>query len=251
MSTIDFNCDLGERLGVHNIDTDEALLAFVSSCNIACGFHGGDPLVILLTIKEAMRQGVRMGAHPSYPDLQGFGRRSMQFSSQEMVAFVLYQVAALKGMVQAYGGELAHVKPHGALYNDAACDEKIAASIYEAVTSIDHKLRIFGLPNSAHEYVSNKMGLQFVPEGFADRRYDHGGQLVSRDIAGSVLSDPKEVIDQVLRLIRREPIITSSHTQIQLEVETICFHGDHSNSLEILSRVIMAVSAEGYNIGVA
>ena len=212
MSTIDLNCDLGEGFGNYIAGPDVSLLKHISSCSIACGYHAGDPLIIQSTIKEALKRNISIGAHPSYPDRQGFGRRSMRLNAKEHFAFVLYQVSAIKGMVESQGGQLKHVKPHGALYNDAALDENITRNIYEAISSIDEGLCVYGLSNTAHEHVANELGISFISEAFADRKYHSDGTL-------------------------HQEVVSVEGQKVNIPAKTICFHGDHPQTLPILKEV--------------
>ena len=237
MSTIDLNCDLGEGFGNYTAGPDASILKYISSCSIACGYHAGDPLIIHSTIQEALKRDISIGAHPSYPDRQGFGRRSMRLNPKEHFAFVLYQVSAIKGMVESQGGQLNHVKPHGALYNDAALDEQITQNIYEAVASIDESLCVYGLSNTAHEYVASKLGIPFISEAFADRKYHTDGSLVARSNPAGILENSEQVIQQVLELIHHQQVISLEGEKVNVSAKTICFHGDHPQTLSILKEV--------------
>ena len=237
MSTIDLNCDLGEGFGNYTAGPDVSLLKYISSCSIACGYHAGDPLIIQSTIKEALKRNISIGAHPSYPDRQGFGRRSMRLNTKEHFAFVLYQVSAIKGMVESQGGQLKHVKPHGALYNDAALDENITRNIYEAISSIDEGLCVYGLSNTAHEHVANELGFSFISEAFADRKYHSDGTLVARFNSAAILENTEEVIQQVMSLIHHQEVVSVEGQKVNIPAKTICFHGDHPQTLPILKEV--------------
>ena len=237
MRTIDLNCDLGEGFGNYIAGPDVSLLKHISSCSIACGYHAGDPLIIQSTIKEALKRNIGIGAHPSYPDRQGFGRRSMRLNAKEHFAFVLYQVSAIKGMVESQGGQLKHVKPHGALYNDAALDENITRNIYEAIASIDEGLCVYGLSNTAHEHVAKKLGISFISEAFADRKYHSDGTLVARFNSAAILENTDEVIQQVMSLIYHQEVVSIEGQKINIAAKTICFHGDHPQTLLILKEV--------------
>ena len=237
MSMIDLNCDLGEGYGNYVAGPDALLLKYISSCSIACGYHGGDPLVILEAIKLGIKRNISFGAHPSYPDRQGFGRRSMDLNPKEHYAFILYQISAIKGMVESQGGRLNHVKPHGALYNDSALNEDITRCIYEAISVIDEDLFVYGLANTAHEYIADKLGISFIPEAFADRKYHFDGTLVSRSISAAILENIEEVIDQVMALIHHQEVVSIEGKKVNIPTKTICFHGDHARTLPILREV--------------
>src|SRR5262245_21031957 len=180
MLYVDLNADVGESFGAHSIGADAALMRSITSANIAAGFHGGDPSVLRETVRLAMKHGVEIGAHPGFPDLQGFGRREMRVTASEAEDFVLYQVAAVAGVAAAEGARLHHVKPHGALYNMAARDQRLAAAIARAVAALDRSLILYGLPHSELLRAGREAGLQVAAEGFADRAYEADGSLVSR-----------------------------------------------------------------------
>ena len=237
MSIIDLNCDLGEGYGNYVAGPDALLLKYISSCSIACGYHGGDPLVLLEAIKLGIKRNISFGAHPSYPDRQGFGRRSMDLNPKEHHAFILYQISAIKGMVESQGGRLNHVKPHGALYIDSALNEDITRCIYEAISLIDEDLFVYGMANTAHEYIADKLGICFIPEAFADRKYHFDGTLVSRSNSAAILENIEEVIDQVMALIHHQEVVSIEGKKVNIPTKTICFHGDHARTLPILREV--------------
>ena len=181
-TSIDINCDMGESYGRYQLGNDEKMMSYISSCNIACGFHGGDPLVMERTLQQAIEHGVQIGAHPSYPDRSGFGRRKMDVDKQELKAIIKYQIAAIQGMAQSLNAKVSYVKPHGALYNRAASDPIEAATILKAIHEIDPELILMGLAGSLVEAMAHEKGQPFIAEAFADRRYDKNGQLVARSI---------------------------------------------------------------------
>lgn len=232
---MDINCDAGESFGRWTLGGEEAIFPYVTSVNIACGFHAGDPWQIQQTIKRALRFGLRIGAHPSYPDLVGFGRRSMHVSAEELAALVLYQVAALKGMVEALGGKLTHVKPHGALYNDSAQNPEIAEIIAQAVCQISPDLILYGLSESASITGGENAGLQVWSEVFADRTYEANGTLSSRNWAGSVLAEEWAIRQQVRGFLAKYPIKTRTGEMIHLTGDTICLHADSPNAKDMAS----------------
>jgi UPF0271 protein len=234
---IDLNCDMGEGYGRYEIGNDQEIMPLISSSNIACGFHAGDPIKIDQTLRMALDHDVKIGAHPSYPDLQGFGRRSMKMSLTELNASMAYQICAVKGMAEMHGAQLHHVKPHGALYNDSSKDEALTRIIYTTIAGIDSQLLIFGLPGSAHEYVANEMGMEFWAEGFADRLYDPDGHLLSRGEEGALITDPKLASDQVRLLVEKDQVVTSDGSTLSLKVQTICVHGDNPSVLAILEAI--------------
>ncbi len=227
MKTIDFNCDLGEGL-----ENDERIMPLISSCNISCGFHAGGPSIIRRTVELAIKNKVKVGAHPSYDDKKNFGRISIEISFSDLFDLVLYQVAALKSITESFGERLSHVKLHGALYNDSAKDLKKAEVCFSAVKKIDSTICIYGQPASSHKIAAEKLSLKFMNEAFADRLYDDEGFLVSRKIEGSVIVNTKEVADQVLGIAKNSSITTIGDKKVKIQADTICFHGDHPNALE-------------------
>lgn len=229
---IDLNCDMGEGYGAYTIGNDEAIMPSISSANIACGFHAGDPTVIIHTIRLAKKHHVAIGAHPGYPDLAGFGRRTMHMNPDELYASILYQVGALKSMAEALGTTLHHVKPHGALYNDAAKNETIASAIVSAVKDIDDSLIFVGLANSVMLQVAQNAGLRTAHEFFADRAYNDDGTLVSRNTPGAVLHDTQEVLERVLCMITQQSIRSINNTLLHMTADTICIHGDNPHAPE-------------------
>jgi 5-oxoprolinase (ATP-hydrolysing) subunit A len=233
---LDLNADAGESFGAYTLGRDAELFAHIKSVNVACGFHAGDPRTILATLELAAKHRLNIGAHPSFPDLVGFGRREMQLLPEEIYSDVLYQIAALFGMAKTLGLELSHVKPHGALYNQAARVAPTARAIAQAVRNFDPSLRLFGLPGSELEQAALEFGLVFVPEGFPERGYLASGQLAPRSIQGSSIHDPHLAAARALQMANGE-IHTLENTIIQTRLETLCIHGDNPNAPEI-ARVI-------------
>ena len=245
---IDLNADVGESLGPWRMGADDALVPLVTSVNVACGFHAGDPLTIRRTVVLALAAGVAVGAHPGYPDLVGFGRRDLAMSPTELEAAVLYQVAALAGIVAAEGGRLTHVKPHGALYNRAAVDEAVAAPFASAVAQIDRSLRLVGPPGSALLAAAAGEGLHGVAEGFADRAYEADGSLRSRRLPGAVHEDPLRASAQAVEIARDRLVATADGTVIHLAVETLCVHGDTPGAATVAAAVREALAAAGVDV---
>ena len=233
MYQVDLNCDCGESFGDWPMGRDAELLPLVTSANIACGFHAGDPVVMQRTIALAMQHGVAIGAHPGFPDLQGFGRRNMQLSATEVYDMVMYQISALQGMVQAAGGVLHHVKPHGALYNMAAKDKQLATAIAQAVASLDQKLLLYGLSGSALVEACLEAGLRTCSEVFADRRYEADGSLRSRRLPDALITDPQEAAQQALDMVLEGKIRAIDGGEVSLKAETICLHGDGAHAVEL------------------
>jgi len=245
---IDLNCDLGESYGAYKIGNDEVIMSFISSANIACGFHAGDPVTIEKTIRLAIKKNVGIGAHPGYPDLEGFGRRPMKLSNEELRASILYQVGAIKSITEALGGELQHVKPHGALYNSASVDFDMALIIAQAVKDIDSSLILVGLSNSEMIKAAKEIGLAFASEVFADRAYDDSGTLISRSNSKAVLHDTEQVIKRVLRMINERVVETISGKIIPIQADTICIHGDNEMALSFAENLYSAFKSNGISL---
>jgi 5-oxoprolinase (ATP-hydrolysing) subunit A len=246
--TIDLNADVGESFGDWRLGDDEALMPSVSSANIACGFHAGDPGVIRRTVALALAHGVAVGAHPGYPDLAGFGRREMALSASEVGDLVLYQVAALAGVAAASGARLAHVKPHGALYNRAARDEAAAAAIAKSVAAIDRDLVLFGLAGSRLLEAGRREGLRVAAEAFADRGYEADGRLRARDLPGALVTDPEAVVSRVMRMIESRSVAAVDGSIVALEPDTICLHGDTPGAADLARRVRQGLEARGVRV---
>jgi UPF0271 protein len=240
---IDINCDLGERAAGEG--NDEALMPYITSANIACGFHAGDPLTIEKTIRLAMRYSVAIGAHPGYPDREGFGRRQMTMTRDELRAMILYQAGAVSGMAEAAGARVRHVKPHGALYNAAATDFDTAMVIALAVRDIDSSLIMIGLSGSEMIRAARQIGLPCASEVFADRAYNDDGTLVSRDIPGAVLHDTAVMIERIIGMIKEKVVETASGKIIPIEADTICIHGDNETAPEFVKSLAEALKARG------
>ncbi len=231
MLSIDLNCDIGESFGAWRMGNDAELMNYVSSVNIACGFHAGDASVMRKTVEISLEKGVAVGAHPSFPDLQGFGRRRMSLSAPEIFDIVLYQVSALKGICEAFGAGLHHVKPHGALYNQAAKDSQIARTIAKAVKAIDKNLVFYGLSGSCLISEAENLGLKTASEVFADRTYQADGSLTPRSETNALIEDSKQAVSQVLQMIKEQTVTATSGENVPLNAETICIHGDGENAL--------------------
>ncbi|GIP32476.1 LamB/YcsF family protein [Paenibacillus sp. J2TS4] len=231
MHRVDLNCDLGESFGAYRMGNDEALLELVTSANIACGFHAGDPSTMRRTVRLALEAGTAIGAHPGLPDLVGFGRRPMAITPQEAYDLVVYQIGALDAFVRSEGGTLRHVKPHGALYNMAASNAPLAEAIAEAVRRIDPSLLLFGLSGSELIRAGQKLGLTTVSEAFADRTYQRDGSLTSRAHPGALIRDPQQAADQAVRMVMEGTVRSLEGPEVKLEVHTVCIHGDGEQAL--------------------
>ena len=234
---IDLNCDLGESFGTYTVGKDEEMMNYVTSVNIACGFHAGDPIVMKQTVTNALKHHVNIGAHPGLPDLQGFGRRMMHISPEEAYAFIQYQIGALNGFVKAQGGKLSHVKPHGALYNMAAKDFTLAKSIAEAVYDVDPTLTLFGLSQSELTRAGEEIGLHVAHEVFADRSYQSDGTLTPRSLPNAVLHNEKEVEEQVLRMVEKQEVVSIDGKIVSILADTVCLHGDNEAALSLAKRL--------------
>jgi UPF0271 protein len=223
---IDLNSDLGESFGVYRLGEDEEILRLVSSANIACGFHAGDPQVMARTVRAAVELGVAIGAHPSYPDRVGFGRRHMDISPDDLTWDLVYQIAALDGMAKAAGGRVSYVKPHGALYNRIAVDETQAAAVVKAIAAYNSELILLTLPGSAAMAAAKANGLGTVSECFADRAYTADGRLVPRGQAGAVIDDEAAVVSRTVELATKGTITSIDGTIVTVRAQSICLHGD-------------------------
>lgn len=240
---IDLNGDVGESFGIYRAGNDEAIMPFLTSANIACGFHAGDPQTMDRTVALAKQHGVAVGAHPGYPDLRGFGRRPMQASPEDVEADVLYQIAALAGFTRAHGVELLHVKPHGALYNQAASDPALAGAIAKAVARFSRQLVLVGLATSSSMHgAAEAEKIRFAGEAFADRVYNPDGTLQSRKFAGSVITDPKSAAAQAVAIARDGKVKAHDGSEVPLHAETLCLHGDHPGAMQIAQAVRQALA---------
>ncbi len=239
MKVIDLNCDMGESFGAYKLGMDEQVMAYITSANIACGFHAGDPVVLNETIKMAVENNVGIGAHPGYPDLIGFGRRNMACSEDEIIQYVVYQIGAIKAFCKVHGTTLQHVKPHGALYLDAVENETTACAIAKAIMSLDPNLFFVALAGKKGEMmrqVGEELGLKVVYEAFPDRAYTPEGTLLSRKQPGAVISDPKEVAKRALDMAKGF-VIAVDGTKIELDVQTLCVHGDNSGAVNLVKNI--------------
>ncbi|KQV37703.1 5-oxoprolinase subunit PxpA [Rhizobium sp. Root1204] len=248
MTAIDLNSDLGESYGAWRMGDDETMLAIVSSANVACGFHAGDPAGIWKTVKAAAEKGVSIGAHVSYPDRVGFGRRDMDVTSGELIADVIYQIGALKGMAAAAGVTVGYVKPHGALYNRIAHDPKQGQAVIDAIKAIDPTLVLMGLANAPILALAQESGLKTVAEAFADRAYTPDGQLVSRREQGSVLHDTQLIARRMLQLAHEGTLEAIDGSTIKIDAQSICVHGDSPGAVAIAQEIRRAFEAGGITV---
>ncbi len=248
MTTINLNADLGESFGAWTMGNDAALLQVINSANIACGFHAGDPVVMRETVRMAVANGVSLGAHPAFPDLQGFGRRAMQLSPKELEATILYQVGALQAMAAAEGGRVTHVKPHGALNNMACADEAMAATVARAVKALDRDLILLAPALSALERAGEAAGLRVAREFFADRSYQSDGQLTPRAQPGAVLHDAQACVDHVLHMLDANGIVTADGQRLPTRIDSICVHGDGPGAVAAAQAIRSALQAAGQRL---
>ncbi|HKC13461.1 MAG TPA: 5-oxoprolinase subunit PxpA [Vicinamibacteria bacterium] len=243
---IDLNADLGESFGAYSMGADAEVLAFVTSANVACGFHAGDPSVIDRTVAGAVRAGVAVGAHPGHWDLRGFGRRVIAVDPEEVVADIVYQVGALAAFAASHGTRLTHVKPHGALYNQAVMDERLAAAVARGVARAGRGLILVGLASSAiMRRAAEAEGLRFAAEAFADRAYERDGTLRSRSLRGAVMTDAQTVAAQAVRIAREGVVTAADGTEVRLQADTLCLHGDTPNAVALARAVRGALEAAG------
>lgn len=248
MPTIDLNCDLGESFGAYKMGMDEGILPFITSANIACGFHGGDPLIMERTVALCKVHGVRPGAHPGFPDLNGFGRRNMNLSPKEVKACVTYQIGALKAFCDSATIRLYHVKPHGALYNMAAVDYKLAAAICEAIHDVDDSLVLLALSGSEMLHAAKECGLFYASEVFADRAYERDGTLVSRNQKGAVIEEKEAAVKQVVRMVKEGRVRAINGEDISIKADSVCVHGDGRNALPFVKRIREELAVKGIEV---
>ena len=245
---IDLNCDLGESFGAYKLGLDDQVLPYISSANVACGFHASDPVVMDKTVALAKDAGVAVGAHPGYPDLQGFGRRNMTIPPREVKAMVMYQIGALQAFCIAHGLKLQHVKPHGALYNMAGKDEALAMAVCEAIQAVDDSLILLGLSGSKMLEAADKIGLRSAREVFADRAYEEDGSLVARTKPGAMITDEDEAVERVIRMIREGRVTAVTGKDIPIRADSVCVHGDSPKALAFVQKIRAALTAEQIQI---
>lgn len=249
MITVDLNADLGESFGRYTIGNDAAIIPLISSANIACGFHAGDPNVILDTLHLIKKSGTTgFGAHPSYPDRQGFGRRFMDLTGREVRALLLYQISSVDGMAKTLGLSLNHVKPHGALYNQTFIDYSLAQVIAETVKEYNPNLKLMGLANNNLVKAGKETGLQIINEVFADRAYESDGTLVSRSKDGAMITESKVAVARVVRMVKEGKVESIDGKDINIQADSICVHGDGEKALTFVKEIIEGLNKEGISI---
>lgn len=245
MNAIDLNCDMGESFGAYTLGSDEQILQYVTSANIACGFHAGDAATMKQTVRLAMAQQVGIGAHPGLPDLAGFGRRNMDITPEEAYDIVVYQVGALWGFVKSEGGRLRHVKAHGALYNMATVSECLSEAIAEAVYKIDPELVLFGLAGGELVKAGKRSGLRTASEVFADRTYQQDGTLTPRKQPDALIANDADAVAQVVRMITERKVMTRQGVDADILAETVCVHGDGPNALSFTRNIRETLECSG------
>lgn len=245
MHAIDLNSDLGESFGAYTLGMDEKLMEYITSANVACGWHAGDPLVMQKTIRAAAKNGVAVGAHPGYPDLMGFGRREIKITPEEAYTYVLYQLGALDAFARTEGVKIQHVKPHGALYNQACKDEKLAGAICRAAQAFDRELIVLAPYNSAFRTASEAIGQPFAGEFFADRAYLPDGSLVPRSQPGAVIHDADEACRRVLQMAREGTVTCLDGTELTMRCVSVCVHGDNAEALATVKKIRGALEDDG------
>ena len=248
MSSVDLNADLAEGFGIWTLGDDDAMLDIVTSANLACGFHAGNPVGLARTCRAAAARGVRIGAQVGYFDLAGFGRRRIEVAPEELSADVIYQIGALQALARAAGTTLGYVKPHGALYNTIVTDSDQARAVAEAVHANDPTLPVLGLAGSVFFTEARRLGLRTVAEAFADRAYQPDGQLVPRSDAGAVLTDPAQIADRVLSMVTTGSVTAVDGSVVAIEVESVCIHGDSPGAVEIAGAIRDRLLAEGIEL---
>lgn len=248
MTSIDLNADLGEGFGRYRLDSDPEILGLVSSVNIACGYHAGDPIVMRETVAQAAARGVTIGAHPSYPDLLGFGRRDLAATPGEIEAYLVYQIGALSAFCTTQGATLRYVKPHGALYNRAARDPDAAQAVARAVHGVDPGLILLGLDGTVMLAEAERIGLAVAREAFVDRAYRPDGQLLSRSEPGSVLDDVAAVVDRAVRMVKEHFVVAIDGTRRIVRPDSLCVHGDGPHAVAIIRALRERLEAEDVEI---
>ena len=248
MPYVDLNCDLGESFGAYTIGTDAEIIPLITSANVACGWHGGDPLVMEQTVRLCARAGVGIGAHPSYPDLRGFGRRVMAVSADEARTDTIYQIGALNAFCTAAGVPLRHVKPHGALYNTMAKDERLARAVCEGIRAVSDKLIVVALAGSPVLTIAHELGLKTCSEVFADRGYRDDGSLVPRNEPGAMITDTAEAVARVVRMVCSGEVVTQTGKTISLRADSICVHGDGAHALAFAGAIRDGLADAGVSL---
>ncbi len=248
MYKVDLNADLGESFGAYTVGMDEEVLKYITSANVACGFHAGDPVVMQKTVDLAKKNETAVGAHPGFPDLMGFGRRNLNISPAEACAYIKYQVGALKAFTHAAGIPLQHVKPHGAFYNMAAVNNDLAEAICRGIYEVNPELILLGLAGSAHIRAAEKVGLRAASEVFADRGYMEDGTLVPRKMPGAMIHDRKQAIARTVRMVKEGCVETVTGKVIPIRADSICVHGDNPDAIGFVKEIRETLENEGVTV---
>jgi UPF0271 protein len=248
MYRVDLNSDLGESFGRYTLGMDDKIIPLITSANVACGYHASDPVVMDKTIKMAKEAGIRVGAHPGFPDLMGFGRRNMTISPEEAKAYTLYQLGALDAFCRAHGVTMQHVKPHGAFYNMAAKDYELSRAICEAIASYDSNLIVMALCGGELLRAAKDLGLRAASEVFADRGYEEDGTLVNRRKEGAMITDEDVAIARVIRMIKEGKVTAVTGKDIDIQADSVCVHGDGAKALAFVEKIRAALTGEGIEI---
>ncbi|MBB2483045.1 LamB/YcsF family protein [Bacillus sp. APMAM] len=248
MTKVDLNCDMGESFGAYKLGRDEEILDFITSANIACGFHAGDPATIRKTVQLAMEKNVGIGVHPGLQDLVGFGRRNMQISPQEAYDLVVYQIGAIYAFAKSEGGKIQHVKPHGALYNMAAKSAPLSEAIAEAIYKVDPELILFGLAGGELVKAGKKIGLRTANEVFADRTYQQDGSLTPRTDSQALITNHEAAVNQVIQMVKEGKVTSLQGIDVPIQADTICIHGDGANALDFARYISDSLKDAGIEI---
>ena len=248
MYTIDMNCDLAESYGVYRIGMDEEILPYITSANLACGFHASDPVVMSKSVEACKRNSVAVGAHPGFPDLQGFGRRNMIIPPKEVKAMVMYQIGALDAFCRANGITMQHVKPHGALYNMAGKDYELARAVCEAIADVNPRLILMAQAGSQMQKAAEEMHLKMAREIFADRAYEEDGSLVARNKPGAMITDENFSFERVITMVRQGKVAAITGKEIPIQADSVCVHGDGEKALLFVKKLREAFLTEGIQV---
>ena len=248
MKRVDLNCDLGESFGAYTLGMDAAVIPHISSANVACGFHASDPLVMAKTVALAKEYGVAVGAHPGYPDLVGFGRRNLNVTPAEAKAMVQYQIGALQAFCTEHGVRLQHVKPHGAMYNMATRDRRLADAICQGICAVDPELILLGLSGSCLLEAGREAGLRCASEVFADRAYEDDGSLTPRGQAGAVITNEEEAVARVLQMVLQGTVQSRGGKTIAIQADSICLHGDGEKAVAFAQKIQKTLSASDVKV---
>ncbi len=249
MHIVDLNCDMGESFGAYKMGRDEEILDYVTSANIACGFHAGDPSTMRKTIRMCLDKDVAIGAHPGFQDLAGFGRREMSITPEEAYDLVVYQIGAISAFAMAEGGRVQHVKPHGALYNMAIKDLALAEAIAEAVYNVDPEMILFGLAGGELVAAGEKIGLRTASEVFSDRTYQQDGSLTSRREKDALIKNHEVAISQVIRMVKEGKVLSRQGVDVPIKADTVCIHGDGERALDFARYISAALRESGVLVG--